>query len=341
MEEKKEHKEHTEHKEHAEHEHSVHAEHSEHVHKKRNDWKTFSAILGVVIIILLVFLFYGKITGGSVSGDVAGQKVVDFAKAQGIDAKLINVSKQGSFYEVVLLMQGNEVPVYVTLDGKNLVPSIVPLDTASDTTQTPSTPTEVPKSDKPKVEAYIFSYCPYGTQFEKALIPVYDLLKTKADINIVAIGAMHGEFERVESLRQLCVEKLYGKDKLFKYLKSFDESSEIGACSGTASCVDPLIAKIYTSLAIVKSNVDSCMTKDGPALYDAQVAKASAQNIGGSPTFVINGVQVQVDRTPQAIKEVVCGAFNTKPSECSKNLSTSAMSAGFGASAGTSTAASC
>lgn len=345
MEEKKEHKEHTEHAEHehSEHEHSEHADHSEHVHKRRNDWKIFSGILGVVIIILLVFLFYGKITGtGSVSSTVAGQKVIDFALAQGIDAKLVKVEKKDTLYGVVLLMQGKEVPVYVTLDGKNLVPSIVPLDkdtSATDTTQTPSTPQEVPKSAKPKVEAYIFSYCPYGLQFEKALFPVYDLLKNKADINIVAIGAMHGEYEKIESYRQVCIEKLYGKDKLFKYLKAFNENAEVGNCRGTATCVDPLIAKIYTSLSIVKSNVDSCMAKDAQALYDAQGAKASSLGIGGSPTFVINGVQVQVDRTPDAIKEAVCNAFNTKPSECDKKLSTSAMSAGFGASSGSAASA--
>ncbi|VVB78976.1 Uncharacterised protein [uncultured archaeon] len=339
-EEKKEHKEH-----HSEHkEHSEHAEHSEHsTHKRRNDWKIFSAVLGVVVIILLAFILYTNLAGGSsVSSAVAGQKVVDFAKAQGIDATLINVSKQGALYEVVLSMQGQEVPVYVTQDGQNLIPSLIPL--TPKTTDNPSNPPQqqdVPKSDKPKVEAFIFSYCPYGLQFEKALIPVYDLLKTKADIGIVAIGAMHGDFEKAESYRQVCIEKLYGRDKLFKYLKSFDENSAIGSCNGEATCVDPLVAKIYTTLALDKSKIDSCIKTDAQKIYDAQGAQASKLGIGGSPTFVINGVQVQVDRTANAIKEAICNAYNTKPSECSQNLSTSAMTAGFGASAGASTGASC
>lgn len=302
--------------------------------EKRNDWKIFSGILGVVIIILLVVIFYGRITGNVVnvvSEDDVGTRVVDFAKSQGIDATVVKIDKQGALYEVVLLMQGKEVPVYVTGDGENLIPSLIPLTgNAIDDTDTSSAPKEVSKSDKPKVEAYIFSYCPYGIQFEKALIPVYDLLKNKADINIVAIGAMHGEYEKTETLRQICVEKLYGKDKLFKYLKAFDENAQIGSCGGTASCVDPLIAKIYSGLGIDKSRIDSCMKTDAKALYDAQGAKASGLGIGGSPTFVINGVQVQVDRTPDAIKEAVCNAFNTKPSECSQKLPTASASAGFG-----------
>jgi hypothetical protein len=313
--------------------------------KSRNDWKIFSGILAVVIIVLLVIMFYGRITGnviGGASDKDIGASVVSFAQAQGINATLVSVDKKNGLFEVVLSMQGRDVPVYVTSDGKNLIPSLIPLTgAATSDTKTDTQPKEVPKTDKPVVEAYIFSYCPYGTQFEKALVPVYDLLKNKADINIVAIGAMHGDFEKVESYRQVCIEKLYGRDKLFSYLKSFDENADIGKCSGTDTCVNPLIAKIYTSLSIDKSKVDACMAKDAQALYDAQNAKASEKGIGGSPTFVINGVEVSVDRTPEAIKEAVCNAFTTKPSECSKSLSTTALSAGFGSSAGTSSGASC
>lgn len=308
--------------------------------KKRNDWKIFSGVLGIVVILLLVVVFYGRVTGNVISKDAAGQKVIDFAKSQGLDATVTSASTKGDLYEVVLSMNGQEVPVYVTKDGENLIPSLIPLTgDATATDSTTATPQEVPKSDKPKVEAYIFSYCPYGLQFEKALFPVYDLLKSKADINIVAIGAMHGDFEKVESYRQLCIEKNYGRDKLFSYLKVFDVSNDISSCSGTASCVDPLIAKMYTTLSIDKSKIDSCMATDAKALYDAQGAKASSLGISGSPTFVINGVQVQVNRTPDAIKKAVCDAFNTAPSECTKALSTTATSAGFGASTGTAASA--
>ena len=46
-------------------------------------------------------------------------------------------------------------------------------------------------------------------------------------------------------------------------------------------------------------------------------------------------------RTAESIKEAVCNAFTTAPSACSQNLSTTALTAGFGGSAGTSTGASC
>ena len=151
---------------------------------------------------------------------------------------------------------------------------------------------------------------------------------------------MHGEFEHVESLRQLCIQKLYGKDKLWSYLKSFDTDTNIGNCQGTATCVDPLIQKIYTSLSMDKAKIETCMANDAPALYDADGQTAASLGISGSPGFVINGVESQVDRTPEAIKTAICNAFTTKPTECSTTLSTTAATAGFGASAGTSSGAS-
>ena len=345
MEEKKESGKHEHHEHHEHHELKIDNNPDEVISKlgtkmKKNPWMIVSLVLGIVVIIFLILMLTGVSGFGGVGTTAAGQKVIDFATSQGLEATIVNSTDTGSFYEITISINGQAFPVYVTKDGKSMATSLIPLTAATDTgTDTPAA--DVPKTDKPKVEAFIFSYCPYGTQFEKALVPVYDLLKNKADINIVAIGAMHGEYEKVETLRQLCIEKNYGRDKLFKYLKAFDESSEIGACSGTATCVDPLIAKIYTSLSITKNTIDTCMAKDAPALYDAQSARASSLGISGSPTFVINGVQVQVDRTPESIKEAICNSFTTVPSECSQNLSTAASSAGFGASAGTSSGASC
>ena len=212
-------------------------------------------------------------------------------------------------------------------------------NSAADSSANTQAPTDVPKTDKPKVQAFIFSYCPYGLQFEKALFPVYDLLKTKADINIVAIGAMHGEFEKTETLRQISIEKLYSRDKLFAYLKEFDSSTDIGGCSGDDTCLNKYLPAIYTKLGIDKTKVENYMKTSAPALYDAQGTEASSLGISGSPTFVINGVQVSVSRTPDAIKQAVCNAFTTAPAECSKNLSTASASAGFGASAGSTSAA--
>jgi hypothetical protein len=351
MEERKEHKEHHEHKNVVEDAREKESE----ISFKKNPWMIATIILGIVIVGLLIYTFRaGLPTGAAVSipSDEAGKKVVDFAKAQGTDATLVKVNEKSGLYEVLVLISGKEIPVYVTKDGENLVLSLIPLSqvmasqckTNADCQANEeciqgscaAKPQEVPKTDKPKVQGFFFSYCPYGTQFEKAMVPVYDLLKNKADIGVVFIGAMHGEYERVESLRQICIEKNYGKDKLWKYLNDFNTNSAIGSCGGTDTCVNPLIENIYKTNSIDKTKIETCMKNDAPALYDAQVKLSSSLGISGSPTFVINGVQVQVERSPEAVKKAICDSFTTAPSECTKVLSTTAASPGFGASASTS-----
>ena len=89
--------------------------------------------------------------------------------------------------------------------------------------------------------------------------------------------------------------------------------------------------------------VNSYMSASSPKIYDEQNARAAELGISGSPTFVINGVQVQVGRSPEAVKKAVCDAFNTAPSECSQTLSIASVSAWFGyeESASASSAAQC
>jgi len=304
---------------------------------RQNPWILTTIFLAIVLLVSIFFF-----NGAEVSAKTAEKNLVDFASAQGLVLEDVSATDKGSFYQLSFLVDGSESVASVTKDGKFLIQPVTAL--SSEVTETPASTTEtteVPKTDKPKADAFIFSYCPYGLQFEKALIPVYELLKNQADINIVAIGAMHGESEKVESLRQISVEKLYGKDKLFAYLKEFDYNTNIGSCAGDDACLDKYLPAIYTKLGIDKAKVESYMDKSAEAIYDAQGELASSLGIGGSPTFVVNGVQVQVGRTPAAIGEAICSAFTTEPPECSKTLSSEAFTPGFGGSSGTSSGASC
>lgn len=310
-----------------------------------NPWMVATVLLAVVLIVVIVYARGGfGASGTTVSANDAATKVVTYINANPQLTEKVELSKvaqEGQLYRIDLKYQGREVPVYATLDGKYLVNPISLEQNPNTDTTTDNTPQEIPKTDKPKVDLYVFSYCPYGLQAEKALFPVYTLLKDKADINIVAIGAMHGEYEKQESLRQLCIQKEYGKDKLMAYLEKFDTNTSIGSCQGSDTCLAPLKQAIYTQLGIDKAKIENCVTKDAEALYNADTKQSSDLGISSSPTLVINGVEAQVARNPEAIKTAICGAFNTAPSECSQTLSTTGASAGFGASAGASTGATC
>lgn len=310
--------------------------------KKINLWMIASIILVIALVAVAVW-------PDGVSETKAGDILINTLNTKtGGGVTLKAIEDQGSLYEATVIYQGQEIPIYVTRAGDYVVyqaekvtssDASVDTNTASDV----QVQTEVVKSDKPVVEAFVFTYCPYGLQFQKALAPVYDLLKDKADINLVQIGAMHGEHEKIEAERQLCIQREYGKDKLWAYVNLFQVNTTIGACSSDAACKKPLVEALMTQVGIDAAKIDSCIETDGEDLYDADGARASSLGISGSPTFVINGAEVQVSRTPEAIKTAVCDAFTdeSKPSECSQTLSTSAMVAGFGGSAGTSTGASC
>jgi len=308
-------------------------------HKKENIWMSVSIVLAVILVVSLGFNFIGK----GISKDAAGNKAIEFIQTSfGADvSEFTNVTDLGKIYEITVPYQGQDIPVYMTKDGKYFISSAIEINAVPDTSENVDTPTEVVKSDKPVVDAYVFSYCPYGLQFEKALLPVYNLLKSKADINLVYIGAMHGEFEKTESLRQICVQKEYTKEKLWSYLDLFMGNIDIGNCNGDETCLKPLIDKIFKNVSIDGTKISACMAKDAEAIYNADVSKASSMGISGSPTFVINGAQVSVSRTPAAVGKAVCDAFTTTPSECSQTLSSSASQAGFGYAEGTSSGASC
>jgi hypothetical protein len=260
------------------------------------------------------------------------------------EATLVNVTRDSGMYLVNVNFQDQVIPVYVSADGKFLIADRLPLSTtpsASSSASAQSQPTTVVKSDRPVADFYVFSYCPYGTQMEKALVPVYNLLKDKVDINIVFIGAMHGEYEHVESLRQICIQKEYSKDKLFAYLDKFLVNSAIGNCQGKDACVNPLIEVIYGQIGVDKTKINNCMTKDAEALYQADVSKSQAAGIASSPTTTINGAKVSVGRSPALVQQAICSAFNSAPSECSQTLSSASASAGFGSTASSSSSASC
>ena len=70
--------------------------------------------------------------------------------------------------------------------------------------------------------------------------------------------------------------------------------------------------------------------KDAEEIYNADGARADSFGISGSPTFVINGVKVQVNRSPEAIKTAICNAFTTTPAECNQTLLTQSPTPSFG-----------
>ena len=192
------------------------------------------------------------------------------------------------------------------------------------------------KLDKPKVELFVMSYCPYGTQMEKGLIPVIDLLGDKAEWDIDFVYyAMHGEKEVTEQLLQYCIQEERG-DVYLDYLACFLKEGDTDTClteNGLTrdefkTCVDETDAEFE-----ITSNLEdkSKWLNGRYPLFNIFKDLNDKYNVGGSPTFVINGVKVDGQgRDPASILETVCLGFKNPPTECSQTLSSKAYQPGFG-----------
>ncbi len=245
---------------------------------------------------------------------------------------------------------------YITNDGNSLfLGEAIKLNEpvpAADTTGTDSgtgqTDTTVQKVDKPKAQVFVMAFCPYGLQFLKAYVPVMELLGDKANMEVDFVDySMHGQKEIDANGYIYCVQKEQ-KPKLTAYLRCFVESGNYSACVATAGVdstkLDACRAQLDAQYNITAMYNDKSTWAGGQfPQYPVQADLNSQYGVQGSPTFVLNGQQVNVGRSADAVKKAICASFNNPPAECNTTLRTEQEAAGLGAVAsGTTTgSASC
>ncbi|MBU1103282.1 MAG: DsbA family protein [Nanoarchaeota archaeon] len=295
---------------------------------RKNPWIASTLVLGLLVLGLLIFGNGGGTTGNVVTAEEAGQKVVAFINSNpdlAGEVSVVSSEQDGQFYKVVINYDGQNVPVYTTLDGGSLVNKVADLNEQPLPAQ-PSQPeqTEVPKSDRPKVELFIWSYCPYGVQAQGPLAEVVSLLSENADFEAVMYHDGHGAYETQQNKIQACIQKL-DPENYWNYAAGFVENiyPKCGS-SRDIECDKTESISLMDSLGIDSASVMSCVESEGAGLLSASVERAQSNGVQGSPTLLINGVKANVARNAEAFKTAVCSAFNEAPAECSETLSSSA-----------------
>ncbi|MBN2015036.1 MAG: hypothetical protein JW778_07645 [Candidatus Altiarchaeota archaeon] len=203
------------------------------------------------------------------------------------------------------------------------------------------------KLEKPVVELFVMSHCPYGTQMEKGILPVVELLKDKIDFTVKFCSyAMHGKTELDEQLTQYCIQKDFN-DKYLSYLRCFLEAGKSAECvestgvdkAALASC----ISAADTAYKVTEKYNDKNTWLSGYyPLFPVYDDDNERYGITGSPGLVINGVVARANRDPASLLEAICLGFENPPEECSQTLSSTTPSAGFGwEGSGSNTDASC
>lgn len=294
---------------------------------RANPWVAATLVLGVLALLLFVTNFGitgGTITGGAVSDADAGQIFLRAVQAQGADISAINItdiSLESNMYKISFDYQGEAYPVdyYLTKDGK-LLGTLSPTQT-SPTSDIDSTTQEIPKSDKPVVELFVWGYCPYGVQAQGPMVEVAKLLEDSADFKTVLYYDGHGAFETQQNQIQECIQKI-APEKYWDYAAGFvDDVYPVCSQSRDIACDKTESTKVMNSVGIDAKAVFACVDAQGEALIAAASSRASALGVSGSPSIVINGVKVNVARDAESMKAAVCSAFNNAPSECGEALS--------------------
>lgn len=228
-----------------EHLHTEHHETAEHHggHKRKMNKNSNIIILSLIIIALIVAIIYFKGNGTKVlnlSEARTRATAILSQIAQGQNISIQDLTKYNNgVYKIKLQVKDSKGVVvkntdssgksldyfesYMTTDGKQFFVSGIDADkllasstpaAAANTNNTPSTgsgqapATNAPKSDKPTVQLFVMSYCPYGLQEEKGLIPAVQALGNKINFKLEFVSySMHGQKEVNENLLQYCIDQ--------------------------------------------------------------------------------------------------------------------------------------
>src|SRR3989344_3372415 len=305
---------------------------------RENPWILSTLVLGIIILVLLVGNFGG---GKVISEKDASDNVIGFLNKQtGGGVAYVSSKDLGGLYEITVSYNGQNIPIYSTKDGDYLAQGVVPFSLTDDQTNTNQNSNqnqqieEIPKSDKPKVELFVMSYCPYGTQAEKGILPAVALLGDKIDFKLRAVHyVLHGDKEDLENKRQLCIREEQGQNKLNKYLVCILNSTDVQAPANVTAC--------EKTAGIDSAKLQTCLSTKADDYFASDSALSQGYGVRGSPTLIINGVQSNAGGSPSSYLQGICNAFNTAPSECDEQLSSSNPSAGFGYKEGSDTVANC
>ncbi len=229
-----------------------------------------------------------------------GQEV----ELNGVKGRVVEITNDSIVVDANPLYAGKQVVIKLKLLAKQKVKASI----SASCVYHPNAPT---------MQVFIMSYCPFGLQMVKGLLPVWKLLGDKANIELRFVSyTMHGPKEEEENKRMICIREEQC-DKLITYLECFAGSGDWEKCIAQAG--------------IDKAKLEQCMQFRAENYFKVDKQLNEKYGVRGSPTVVINGKVVEIwPRSPENIKQELCKAFANPPEECNQQLSTQNPSPGFG-----------
>ncbi len=321
------------------------------ISKKANKQTLTGVIAGIVLVIILGSIYFAiqaykeKISWLPVENiEEKSTSFVNSELLQGKGSATVKVTgKEGNLYKLEVVYNGQTINSFVSKDGSKFFPQsleMIKSAQAGSQENTNKTNSETvadnidKKTDKPVVELFVMSHCPYGLQMEKGIVPVVKALGDKIDFKLKFTDyAMHGEKELKEELNQYCIQKEQPK-KLLAYLDAFLKSGD-SETSITESGVDKnkmlsCVTQTDKEFKVLENFSNNSGFKGSYPGFEVFKADNAKYNVGGSPTLIINGSQSESARDSKSLLKSICSAFNNQPKECSTQLSGDAPAPGFG-----------
>ena len=258
-----------------------------------------------------------------------------------MDAEIIISGEEKDVYEITVNIGDEQVFSYVTKDGKFIFPVGYIMEDSPVNNGQENPVVETPgivRTNKPIVELFVMSYCPYGLQAEKGILPAVAAFGGSIDFKIRFVNyAMHGEKELAENTRQYCIQETQ-PEKLVEYLACFSEAGNTISCGEQVELSEAMI-DVCIKTADDKYNIatnfaakDTWLSDQYP-IYEVDDISNKKYGVRGSPTLVINGVVTQSGRDSQSYMRTICDSFNNMTNTCSNdyiNMSDVSPSPGFG-----------
>ncbi len=275
----------------------------------------------------------------------------------GVTVEVKNITEDAGLYKISASVNKKDRDFYLTKMATKFIFQVMTLDKYKEMMNKTSknakkkippkrTVSKEKKSDKPKVDIFVMSYCPYGTQFEKGALPALRTLGDKVEARIKFVNyAMHGKKEIDENLLQYCIEEKY-PNKFYDYLECFLQAGKSEECLKSQNInktvLDGCIKETDEKFSITKNFEDRSTWSGSYPSFVIDDVDNKKFGITSSPTMVVNGEVIAPEgRDPQSILKAICSGFKTEPEECKKTLSSVPPKSGFGSGGGGSDGGGC
>jgi len=259
-----------------------------------------------------------------------------YGQGQPVDLVFQTYRESGDHVDLVYMFNGQPFNISMSKDYQYLYPSVLSYeafkqDVAYAKTQfeesltaEPPEPEELEKTETPEVLLFVMSFCPYGNVAEDAMAPVVDLIGEGIyfePVYIVSGGAgswtsLHGNVELNQDIREKIIYNLYGADVWMDYVYAVnaqcDYTNADECWTGPAEALGINTTEVE-ELFNNDTYVDELLTKD--AMLSA------AYGVRGSPTLIVNGMTMSVERSPESYKSTICDAFLSPHEKCNETLS--------------------